>query len=81
MHNTIQDIMELTWKQYKKIRRDYYLKYIKGNKLIICSACNGSGQYDDSNNPKCSSCNGKGKIRERYIPPFWSIHNYQEINN
>ena len=34
-------------------------------KMVICSACNGSGYYDVSGSPKCAGCNGTGKVRER----------------
>lgn len=51
----------------KKLRTEYYNKYIKGWKLITCIACNGSGYYDDNYNPKCSSCKGISKIRTNKI--------------
>ena len=27
----------------------------------ICSACGGSGYYDNTGSPKCGSCNGTGR--------------------
>lgn len=31
-----------------------------------CTACNGSGRYDNNTSPKCSSCNGTGyKLEQR----------------
>ena len=29
-------------------------------KKVICTACNGSGHYDNDGSPKCGCCNGKG---------------------
>lgn len=51
----------------KQIRKEYYLKYVYGWCLYTCSACNGSGYYDNTNSPVCSNCNGSGK--ERYPGP------------
>jgi DnaJ-class molecular chaperone len=45
----------------KAHRRDLYLK---GSKMVICVACNGSGRYDNTNSPKCRACDGKGKVKE-----------------
>jgi len=49
----------------KQERTDLYMKYVYKNKLVTCTACNGSGCYDNTGSPKCSSCNGTGKERER----------------
>lgn len=38
----------MRWKEYKKLKEEWYLKYIHRNKLKKCSACNGSGFYDHS---------------------------------
>lgn len=48
----------------KKARAANYFRFEYGFKLRACSACNGSGYYDNHNSPKCSSCDGTGK--ERY---------------
>jgi DnaJ-class molecular chaperone len=48
----------------KKQRTEYYNKFIAGKKLKVCSACSGSGYYDDNGSPKCGACNGTGKVRE-----------------
>jgi len=53
-----------TFHERKKMRKDYYEKYIKGWRLRTCMACNGSGYYDNDGSPKCSNCDGSGK--ERY---------------
>lgn len=37
-------------------------------RLTTCSACNGSGRYDNTGSPKCGACNGTG--REEYKPIF-----------
>ncbi len=50
--------------QRKAARLLDYLK-IHGKKLITCTACNGSGRYDDKGSPRCGLCNGTGKVRER----------------
>jgi DnaJ-class molecular chaperone len=48
----------------KERRKWYFENFVKGWKLRPCSACGGSGHYDDTNSPKCEACNGTGK--ERY---------------
>jgi len=50
----------------KAERKAWYEKYVKGWKLRPCSACSGSGYYDDTGSPKCGACDGTGK--ERYKP-------------
>lgn len=35
--------------------------FVKENKdLFICTACNGSGKYDDGSGRSCGCCNGSG---------------------
>lgn len=42
-----------------KARRAYaYFTYEYGWKLRKCTACNGSGYYDDDGSPKCGGCDG-----------------------
>ncbi len=48
----------------KAERIKYYTTYIHGWKQRKCSACNGTGRYDNNDSPKCSGCNGTG--RETY---------------
>jgi len=31
---------------------------------VRCTACNGSGHYDNDGSPKCGSCNGTGKKKD-----------------
>lgn len=56
----------MSFRQRKKERTEYFEKYIKGWKLRNCTACNGSGHYDNDGAPPCSGCDGSGK--ERYKP-------------
>lgn len=58
--------MKLSFHERKAFRREFYEKYVKGWKLRPCSACNGSGYYDDDGSPPCAACDGTGK--ERYKP-------------
>jgi RecJ-like exonuclease len=54
----------------KAARKAHYEKYVKGWKKVPCSACNGSGRYDDTGSPKCGACRGTGKERispEQYV--------------
>lgn len=55
------------WSERKKQRTEYYEKYVKGHRLVKCSACNGSGYYDHNGSPPCGACGGTGK--ERIAPP------------
>lgn len=55
------------YRERKRLRTEWFFKYIFKKKLVPCTACNGSGYYDNTVNgrtPKCSSCNGTGKERE-----------------
>lgn len=56
-----------TFQERKAERKEHFEKYVKGWKLVPCTACNGSGRYDHNGSPKCSSCNGTGKERVRAI--------------
>lgn len=51
--------------QRKKERTEYFYRFIFGWKLYDCTACNGSGYYDDDGSPPCGSCEGTGKERKR----------------
>jgi DnaJ-class molecular chaperone len=52
------------YRERKEQRKSYYKKFVEGWKLRKCTACNGSGYYDNNGSPKCSACGGSGK--ERY---------------
>ena len=58
----------MDFKERKAARTEYYFKYIYKKKLVTCTACNGSGYYDNTDRygrtPRCSSCEGTGKERE-----------------
>lgn len=48
----------------KAKRKKHFEENVKGWKQRNCTACNGSGYYDNYVNgkqPKCSSCEGTGK--------------------
>jgi DnaJ-class molecular chaperone len=49
----------------KEERRRHYEQHVKGWKLRTCTACSGSGYYDNDGSPKCWSCSGTGKERAR----------------
>ena len=38
---------------------------------IKCTACNGTGYYDDNNNPSCGACEGKGYIKLKKKAWIW----------
>jgi len=58
----------MDFRERKAARTEYYFKYIYKKKLVTCTACNGSGYYDNTDRygrtPRCSSCEGTGKERE-----------------
>ena len=56
----------MTYEERKKERTEYYNNYVKGWKERPCTACNGSGYYDNTGSPKCGACDGTGK--EKYKP-------------
>lgn len=58
----------------KRLRTEWYKKYIFGNKLKVCTSCNGTGWWDGTFNgkqPKCTNCQGSGKTRVTEIKPLW----------
>lgn len=55
----------MTFHERKAERREYFERFVKGWKLVTCSACSGSGRYDNTGSPPCWSCNGTGKERVR----------------
>lgn len=64
----MEDIWTTDWQRRKKLRTEYYEKYVKGNKLEECNACAGSGYYDHNGSSSCGSCDGTGKTHVRYLP-------------
>lgn len=53
-----------TFQERKKERTEYFFRFIYGMKLRTCSACNGTGRYDNTGSPRCGACGGSG--RETY---------------
>ena len=45
----------------KAQRTDYYKRFVHGWKQRPCTACNGSGHYDNGGSPRCGACDGTGK--------------------
>lgn len=64
-----------TWAERKQNRKEWNEKYVYGWKLVTCTACSGSGYYDNDGSPKCGSCNGTGKERKR---PLINFNNVKE---
>lgn len=64
----MKDFFGDTYWSDKEIRRKHYEKYIKGWKTRPCTACNGSGHYDNNSSPKCQGCEPPGSGKERYKP-------------
>ena len=62
--------VQMNFRERKEQRRLHYEKYVKGWKLVTCTACNGSGYYDNYNSPRCGCCGGSGKERR---PPSIQI--------
>jgi hypothetical protein len=56
---------DMTFAERKAIRTDFFTRFVKGWKTVVCSACAGSGRYDHNGSPKCSACNGTGQTKER----------------
>ena len=58
----------MNFKDRKAARKEFYEKKIFRKRLVICTACSGSGYYDGlsvrGENIQCESCNGVGKVRE-----------------
>lgn len=50
-------------------------------KDLTCTACSGSGTYDNTDSPPCGACHGLGVERKRMPYRFWKhiIINYYGI--
>ena len=48
----------------KRWRKEYYMRFVYRWKERPCTACNGSGYYDNDGSSPCEGCDGTGK--ERY---------------
>lgn len=53
----------MDWIARKKARKEHYQRFVMGKKFVTCTACNGSGHYDNDKSPPCACCNGTGKVR------------------
>lgn len=58
-----------TFKERKQQRTEHYEKYVKGWKTRSCSACSGSGYYDNDGSPACGGCDGTGLELYKPTPP------------
>ena len=70
----MKGVLTVTFHQRKVERTAWYFKYIYKNKLVKCTACDGSGKYDTMDKkgrtPNCGCCNGTGKDWEREWMPL-----------
>ena len=53
------------FRERKAARTKFYEEHVKGVKLVTCTACSGSGYYDNHGSPKCGCCGGTGKMPAR----------------
>lgn len=63
-----------TFQERKEARRDYYLRFIAGWKEQPCTACSGSGHYDNDGAPACGACDGTRKERVKPETPPKANH-------
>jgi DnaJ-class molecular chaperone len=66
MNAEVSRAISMTYLERKAQRTEHYLRFSHGWKTRPCTACNGSGHYDNGGSPACASCEGTGK--ERYNP-------------
>lgn len=52
-----------TFNERKQVRAERYQRFVHGWKQRSCSACSGSGQYDNDGAPSCGACGGSGRER------------------
>lgn len=52
-----------TFRERKAVRIAHFEKYVRGWRLVTCTACSGSGYYDAGGSPACGGCDGTGRIR------------------
>jgi len=57
----------MSFRERKQQRIEYFLNHVFGWRLRKCTACDGTGRFDNTGSPKCTACNGTGK--ERYPGP------------
>lgn len=54
-----------TWAERKAERAEHFRRFVKGWRLVTCTACSGSGRYDHNGAPPCAACDGTGRERVR----------------
>lgn len=59
-----------TFHERKAARAEHYRRFVHGWKQQRCTACNGSGYYDNTGSPCCGACDGTGK---EFVKPTKSI--------
>lgn len=64
----IKHMADSDYHRRKEERTKHYNNFVKGWKLRPCTACGGSGYYDNNGSPKCGACNGTGKERYKKLP-------------
>lgn len=64
----------MTWKERKAARIAAFWRHRWRVKQVECSACAGSGCYDDDGSPPCGACEGTGKEPERSAPDAFLAH-------
>lgn len=67
-----------TWIERKRQRSiDYWRSHGVG--MHTCTACSGSGYYDNHGSPACSGCGGTGKTRGRLRSVESALHDIEGI--
>lgn len=69
MRSYILFLSSQRWWIEKALRAEYWYRFVYGHQQRNCTACSGSGYYDNNGSPKCSSCDGTGK--EKFKGPKW----------
>lgn len=70
--------LQSEWLIDKANRANAYFSYQFGWRQRDCTACNGSGIYDNDGSPPCGGCDGTGKERfkgPKYSATAFEIHN------
>ena len=57
--------MKETFADRKRHRTEHFYRFTYGFKRVKCTACGGSGRYDNHGSPRCSGCGGTGYDRDR----------------
>lgn len=65
------------WWEAKLHRTRHFFRHVYGWRKRPCTACNGSGHYDNDGSPDCSGCDGTGV--EMYPGPL--AYSYRTVND